>query len=145
MRLPSSGRSVKSQLKDSSKHIDWSDLEHKDKFEKLKPSRKRLTDTVKMLAYRAETAMVSIVREVLSREDDARALIRELCRCEADILPDIGNGLLTIQIHHMANPRSNRAIEHLLNNLNDAAFNYPGTNLRLLYRMISPGHSPQDS
>ena len=128
---------LKAQLKDTSKHIHWQDLESEDKFEKLKPSRKRLTDTIKMLAYRAETAMVNIVREELSREDDARALIRDLCQSDANILPEPETGILTIQVHHMANPRSNRAIEHLLQNLNDAAFNYPGTHLRLHYSMAS--------
>ena len=126
---------LKAELKITPKHIDWHDLAQEHKFEKLKTNRKRLTDTVKMIAYRAETAMVNIVREELAREDDARALIRDLCQSEADILPDIEPGVLIIQIHHMANPRLNRAIEHLLKNLNDAAFNYPGTNLRLFYRM----------
>ena len=37
----------------------------------------------------------------------------------------------------MANPRSNRAIEHLLQKLNDAEFNYPGSSLRLSYQMGS--------
>jgi hypothetical protein len=81
--------------------------------------------------------MVNIVREKLSQKDDAQALIRDLCQSEVDILPDLNAGILTIQVHHMANPRSNFAIEHLLHNLNDAVFNYPGTNLRLHYRMVS--------
>jgi len=133
---------LKKQIEETSKHIDWRDLEQEDKFEKLKPGRKRLTDTIKMIAYRAETAMVNIVREKLTREDDARALIRDLCQSEADILPHLEADILTIQVHHMANPRSNRAVEHLLQYLNDAAFNYPGTNLRLHYRMVPPSLSP---
>ena len=128
---------IKDQLKDAPRHIDWHDLEPENKFKKLKPSRKCLTDTIKMIAYRAQTAMVNIVREKLSREDDARALIRDLCQSEADILPNLDAETLTIQVHHMANHRSNLAIEHLIHNLNDAAFNYPGTNLRLHYRMAS--------
>jgi transposase/predicted nucleic acid-binding Zn-ribbon protein len=135
---------LKEQLKNTPKHIDWRDLENEDKFERLKPSRKRLTDTIKMIAYRAETAMVNIVREELAREDDARSLIRDLYQSAADILPDLDAGVLTIQVHHMANPRSNRAIEHLLQNINDADFNYPGTKLRLRYRMASPSRPPSE-
>ena len=48
-----------------------------DKFERLAPSRKRLMDTVKLVAYRAETAITKIVREVMAREDDARSLVRD--------------------------------------------------------------------
>ncbi len=128
---------LKEQLTETPQHIDWHDLKKEDKFERLAPSRKRLVDTIKMIAYRAETAIANIVREKLAREDDARALIRDLCQSEADIIPNIEAGILTIRVHHMANQRSNRAIEHLLKNLNDAAFNYPGTNLRLSYCMAS--------
>ena len=117
----------------------------KAKFERLPQSRKRLVDTIKMIAYRAETAMANIVCEELAREDDARALIRDLCRCEADILPDLEAKTLTVRVHNLANPRSNRAIEHLLQNLNDAAFNYPGTNLRLSFCMPSTYTPPHDS
>jgi len=91
-----------------------------------------------MIAYRAETALVNIVREKLSRKDDARSLIRDLCVSDADILPDIEAGVLTIQVHSMANPRANRAIEYLLEYLNYSEFNYPGTNLRLAYRIAAP-------
>ena len=132
---------LKEKIAGTSKHIDWHDLEREDRFERLKPGRKRLLDTIKMVAYRAETAMVNIVREKLSRKDDARSLIRDLFQSEADILPDIENGVLNVQIHHMATPRADRAIEHLLNHLNDAEYNYPGTTLRLVYRMAVPTDS----
>jgi len=129
---------VKLLLKTTPRKLDWDDLPTEHKFEQLKPSRKLLMDTVKMIAYRSETAMVNIVREHLARPDDARALIRDLCACEADILPDEKASTVTIQVHSMANARSNRAVEHLLEHLNHAAINYPGTNLRLVYRMAVP-------
>jgi len=136
---------LKTQFAETPRHIDWQDLEQEDKFERLRPSRKRLVDTVKMIAYRAETAMVNIVREKLTNKDDARSLIRDLCLSEADFLPDIESGVLTVRVHHMANPRFNRAIEHLLSNLNDAEFNYPGSSLRLSYCMASPTPSPTET
>jgi len=98
-----------------------------------------------MIAYRAETAIVNIVREKLSRQDDARSLIRDLCDSEADILIDTEAAMLTIQVHSMANPRFNRAIAYLLEHLNDAEFCYPGTNLRLFYRMVSHTSSLNDN
>ena len=128
---------IKEKLKETPRHIDWHELEQEDKFEKLRPSRKRLTDTIKMIAYRAETAMVSIVREKLKRKDDARALIRDLFNSEADIQSDIENGVLTIQIHAMANPRSNRAIAHVIEHLNSTATQYPGTSIRLHYKFAT--------
>jgi len=111
---------LKEKIKQTDKHITWSELEDKDKFERLSPSRKKLTDTVKLIAYRAETALVNIVREQLARHDDGRVLIQDLCRSEADILPDPEQGILNIVVHGMATNRSNRAIRHLLETLNEA-------------------------
>jgi hypothetical protein len=127
---------VKGRMNETPHHLKWDELPQEHKFERLAPSRKRLTDTVKMIAYRAETAMAAIVREELARTDDARSLLRDLFRSEADILPDTKEGVLRVNVHPMANARSNRSIRHLLGHLNDAAFTYPGTNLRLAYSLV---------
>ena len=113
-----------------------------EKFQRLAPSRKQLVDTVKMIAYRAETALASIVREELARTDDARSLLRDLFCSEADLLPDLEQGVLRVQVHPMSNPRSNRAIAHLLEHLNAAEFTYPGTNLRLVYSIAGEAETP---
>ena len=126
---------VKEQIKATPKHLAWDDMPEEDKFERLAPSRKRLMDTVKMIAYRAETAMTGIVCEKLARNDDARPLLRDLFRSEVDIDPNIETGVLKVRVHPMANPRSNRAILHLLEQLNAASFCYPGTNLKLVYEL----------
>ena len=44
----------------------------------LRPLGKMLADAVKMIAYRAETAMVVLLRRHLATEAEARALVREL-------------------------------------------------------------------
>ena len=77
--------------------------------------------------------MASIIRESLARTDDARSLLRDLFRSEADLVPDLEQRVLGVHIHPMSNPRSNRAIAHLLEQLNAAEFTYPGTDLRLIY------------
>jgi hypothetical protein len=124
---------IDDKLKQTPSHLKWDELPEGDKFQRLAPSRKQLIDTVKMIAYRAETAMASIVRESLARTDDARSLLRDLFRSEADLVPDLEQNVLGVQIHPMSNPRSNRAIAHLLKELNAAEFTYPGTKLRLIY------------
>ena len=126
---------LKERKQSTPKHLAWDDLPESEKFERLTPSRKRLTDTVKLIAYRAETALASIVREKMSHVDEARSLIRELFRCAADILPNEASGVLEVRLHTLANPRSNRAVQHLLDHLNAAEYTYPGTNLRLLYSL----------
>jgi transposase len=126
---------VKTKRKETPKHIPWEELPEEHKFQRLAPSQKQLVDTVKMVAYRAETAMSLMVREQFSHKDEARALLRDLFRSEADLLPDVAAGTLRVTVHSFANPRSNRAIRHLLEQLNAAESTYPGTNLRLIYAL----------
>jgi hypothetical protein len=121
-------------------------------FERLAPSRKQLVDTVKMVAHRANTAMASIVREKLIRKGDARSLLRDLFRSEADLVPDLEQRVLRVHVHPMSNPRSNYAIAHLLEHLNAAEFTYPGTDLRRIYSIagdaetsnLAPRQNPAD-
>jgi transposase len=133
---------ISSQLKTTPSHLDWDKLPETEKFQRLAPSRKQLVDTVKMIAYRAETAMASVVRESLARTDDARSLLRDLFRSEADLLPDLELRVLRVQVHPMSNPRSNRAIAHLLEHLNAAEFTYPGTSLQLIYSIAGEPETP---
>ena len=128
---------LKEQMQSTPKHLEWDDLPEGDKFERLAPSRKRLTDTVKLVAYRAETALAMILREELSHPDEARCLLRDLFRSDADIYPDEAAGVLEVRLHTLANPRSNRAIQHLLDHLNASEFVYPGTTLRLTYTLTA--------
>ena len=51
---------VKEKIKKEPKHIMWKDLKDADKFQRLRPGRKQLMDTVRMIAYRAETAMAEM-------------------------------------------------------------------------------------
>ena len=129
------------KIKQTPKHIEWQEMPEEQKFQRLAPSRKQLMDTVRLIAYRAETALVSVVREKLARGDDARSLLRDLFRTEADLCPDANAGVLTVHVHSMANPRSNRAIHHLLTQLNAAELTYPGTNFKLVYTLArGPDH-----
>jgi len=129
---------AKAQLKQTPKRIQWGELPEQERFERLPPSRRRLLDTIRMIAYRAETAMTMVVREVMCRQDDARSLIRDLFLSEADILPDTDNRILNVCMHHTAEARHNRAIEHLVQHLNDADYKYPGTKLTMRFSLGAP-------
>jgi len=134
---------VKERMASTPKHVEWHDLPEKDKFERLAPSRKRLTDTVKLVAYRAETAMAGIVEDILSHPNEARSLVREVLLSHADLHPDETAGVLNVRLHTLANPRSNRAAQHLFDHLNATETTYPGTTLRLVYTLSgSPKAAP---
>ena len=102
----------------------------------LLPLGKTLCDTVKMIAYRAETALVALLRRHLKNEDAARALIRDLFVASADIEPDERAQTLTIRIHRMANPAQDRAIAGLLEELTQQGFCHPETGARMVYALV---------
>ena len=101
----------------------------------LQPLGKMLTDTVKMIAYRAETALVALLRPHLAKEDEARALIRELFVSSADLQPDKAQNTLTVRVHRMACPAHDKAIGALLEDLSKEAFMHPETGMRLIYQL----------
>lgn len=100
----------------------------------LAPEAKHLTDTIKMVAYRAETALVRALAPGYARtEDEGRALIRELVLASADILPERDQRRLRVRLHSLANPRSNEALAKLCATLTALNVCYPGTDLTLVY------------
>ena len=101
----------------------------------LLPISKMLTDTVKMIAYRAETALVGLLRSHLNKEAEARALIRELFVSDADIEPDRQGNCLFIRIHRMACPAHDKAIAALLEDLTQANFKHPETKMKMVFEL----------
>jgi hypothetical protein len=102
----------------------------------LLPLNKMLTDTVKMIAYRAETAIVAILRRYMNKEDEARALARELFVSSGDIEPNESANTLTIRIHRMASPVHDRAIAGLLEELTKQEFCHPETGAKMIYSLV---------
>ena len=127
---------IKANLKTTPKHITWGELSDTDKFRRLLPGRKRLADTVRMVAYRAETAMVGIVAGPKLSTSAARRLLQDLFVTSADILPDPENGILRIRVHSASRPSANRSLSALFEKLNETETLYPGTQLKLIYELI---------
>ena len=128
---------LKLQRKAVEHHITIAQLPEEERFKQLSTASKHLIDTIKMVAYHAETAMVQIAREKMSRDDDARSLLRSLYTTEVDLLPDEANATLRVRIHRQANRSADEVIQHLCMELNETETVFPGTNLRLLYEMVS--------
>jgi hypothetical protein len=134
---------TKAALKATPKHIAWSELEEQDKFQRLAPSRKRLLDSVRMIAYRAETAMAVLLAGCLGGLSQARAFLRDLFLTEADILPEPSIGVLRIRVHHAARPAADRATAVLLDHLNQTETVYPGTDMTMRFEL--PGTDPPNA
>jgi len=130
-------KTLKEQRKQVAHHIKVKDLPEKDQFEQLSTQSKHFIDTIKMIAYRAETAMANLLRETLTRPDEVRSLLRAIYCGEADLIPDHEQGTLTIRLHHLANRSYDEAILKLCDELNTTETRFPRTNLRMIFKLGS--------
>jgi hypothetical protein len=128
---------LKAQRKAAKRHIQYKELPPEARFDRLSTQSKHLVDTIKMIAYRAETAMAQIVRQKMTRHDDARSLLRGVYNTEVDIAPDLQAKTLTIRLHPLANKSSDDVVSHLCAELNATETMFPGTDLRLIYELVS--------
>src|SRR5213596_2037955 len=133
---------LKQQRKQTQHHIPVQSLPEEERFTRLRTERKHFLDTIKMIAYRAETSLVSILREHLARSDDARTLVRQIFETEADLIPDMTNKTLTVQIHHLTQAAHDQVLEKLCAALNETQTVFPGTDLTLIFKIGSSQFPP---
>ena len=124
------------QRRATPRKIKLEDLPEDQRPTALKTPGKKLVDTVKMIAYRAETALVGQVLPHLGKEADARALIRELLVSSADIEPDAEAQTLTVRIHRMTTAAHDDAVAGLLAKLTAEKFVHPQTGMRMIYELV---------
>jgi hypothetical protein len=126
---------LKAQRKQTPHHIAVKDLPESDRFSRLLTERKHFIDTIKLIAYRAETSMASLLRDKLSRADDARALLRQIYDTEVDLIPDLEKKTLTVRLHHLTQAAHDEAVRYLCDQLNATDTLFPDTELKLVYQL----------
>ena len=82
--------------------------------------------------------LVGTVREVLTRTDDGRALVREILRTPADLAPDLTAKTLTVRLHPLPSRLQDLAVRHLAEELTATETLFPGTDLRLIFALNGP-------
>lgn len=129
-------KQLKSERKAIQRHVSLDQIPEAERFTRCPQRSKHFLDTIKMVAYRAETAMTNILREKMSRDEDARSLLRSIYTTEADLIPDNEKGTLTVRLHHLANRSSDSAVRHLCSELNDTETIFPDSNLLMIYELL---------
>ena len=139
-RLDTQLQTVKDQRAQTQHHVALSQLQPEERYTQLGTGSQDLVDTIKLVAYRAETAMAAVVREALpvGRREEARRLLQSLYTSEADLVPDATAGTLTVRLAYPANPLLAQALELLCAELTQTQTEFPTTKLRLVFRLVSP-------
>ena len=135
---------LKEKRRQTARHVSLKDLPEAQRFGQLRTDKKHLVDTIKLIAYRAETALVQIVREKLRRWDDARALVRQVFESAVDLRPDLKSKTLTVRLHRLTTAVHDQALRHLCEELTATETVYPGTELKMLFEMVGERHQLDD-
>ena len=128
---------LKTALSKTEHHIRWEQLPDADKFHSLAPTRRRLMDTIRMIAYRAETAMIPLLRDAHTDAPAARTILQDLFRATADIAPDPEHKRLRVSVHRSARPVTDKRLQKLFAELNAADITYPGTDMVMHYELVA--------
>jgi hypothetical protein len=69
--------------------------------------------------------------------NDARSLLRAAYSTDVDLVRDEEAKTLTVRLHLLANTSSGEALRHLCAEINATETQFPGTQLRLTYELVS--------
>jgi len=129
---------LKAQRKSTARHIAMKDLPEDQQFQQLRKETKHFVNTIKMIAYRAETALANILSEHLSHPDTVRTLLRQIFDSPANLIPDEKNQTLTVQLHPTSLACHTQAITALCTELTQTETVFPDSNLRLIFEILGP-------
>jgi hypothetical protein len=128
---------VKEKKKTIPRKITYAELPEIEKFNNVVNQRKHFLDTIKLIAYRAETAMSNLIKQHMSHEDESRLLLKQIYKTDANIIVDKQNKQLVVEIHRLTYWKDDRVLEKLCNFLNETQTSFPDTKLTLFYKLVS--------
>jgi len=132
---------VKEQKKAVPYKIEYSQLPDNAVFKNVINDRKHLLDTIKIIAYRAETAMVNVIKHNMSHKDEARLLLKQIYNSSANLLVDKKNKILNVHIHNLSHWKDDAVLEKLCDFLNETQTKFPDTNMTISYKILKEGSS----
>jgi hypothetical protein len=118
--------------------IEVKDMPENEKYTTLDMEGKLFQNMIKMICYRAETTITLMLNsEVYAKQEEIRSLIKSIIKSRGNIIPDYQQKTLTIEMYTQSTPRNNRALEKLCELLTDSETKYPGTDLKLIYKLAT--------
>jgi len=128
---------IKLQRKSVPKRIIYSELPENEKFDNVINQRKHFLDTIKLIAYRAETALSNMAKEYMSHKDESRILLKQIYKTDANLIVDDENQKLIVEIHRLAHWKDDVVLEKLCTAMNLTETKFPDSNLTLNYKLVS--------
>jgi len=108
------------------------------RYNRLNQESKTLMNVLKMICYRAETALARLLSPHYKRSNqEIRMLIKSMIRSPINLEVDRKNEVLNITLYPLSNMRSIEPIRKICDTLNETNTIYPDTNLRLNYKIAT--------
>jgi len=115
--------------------IPLSQMPESARYNRLNKESKALQNVIKMICYRAETALAALLSPHYKRANhEIRALIKSIIKTPINMEVDQKNEWLKITVFPLANQRSNYAVSKICDTVNATNTIYPGTKLRLIFK-----------
>jgi hypothetical protein len=137
-QLKAEEQKLVAQRKQQPYKIEVKDMPEDTKYTKLDMEGKLFQNIIKMICYRAETTVSLLLKdETYKKQEEIRSLVKSIIKSKGDILPNYQQKTLTIKLYTLSTPRDNRALEKLCELLTSSETIYPGTELRLIYKLAT--------
>jgi hypothetical protein len=116
--------------------IKLSQMPEEKRYNKLKTESKIFMNVIKMICYRAESAVASLLAPYLANADkEKRMVVKQIIQANADVIPNYQNNTLTVVLYSLSAKRYNHAAAELADLLNQTETNFPGTDLRMVFEI----------
>ena len=123
------------QRKQQPYRISIGEMPEHARYNKLKTESKHLQNIIKIICYRAETAIANLLAAHYRKSsNEIRALVKSIIFAKADLYPDYQTNTLMVRLNSLATPRDNMAIREVCQTLNDYEAIFPGTRLKLFFK-----------
>jgi hypothetical protein len=116
--------------------IKLSQMPEEKRYNKLKTESKIFMNVIKMICYRAESAVASLLSPYFANADkEKRMVVKQIIQANADVIPDYENNTLTVVLYSLSANRYNQAAAELANLLNQTETIFPCTELRMVFEI----------
>jgi hypothetical protein len=117
--------------------IKLGELSEEKRYTKLKTESAYFMSTLKMICYRAESAIANLLQGIYGRfTEEKRMLVKNIITTPVDLIPNLKNNTLTVKLHSLNTPKANELVTTICNTLNETKSIYPGTNLTMIYESV---------
>jgi len=106
-------------------------------YNKLKTESKKFMNVIRMIAYRAETAVANLLIDLTENKNIKqyrRMIVKYIINAPADIIPDYKNKILEVKLHHLSTPAHNQMAQKLTELLNETQTVFPSTDLVMRFK-----------